>query len=85
MDPSLYEQAIKLSSRPYVERVTRDENETVNGQPTFLAESPELEGCTARGGTYAEAIRNLRALRLEIIYHLLENHLPVPGPYIVMV
>ncbi|MBL1135889.1 MAG: type II toxin-antitoxin system HicB family antitoxin [Chloroflexi bacterium] len=46
----------------------------------FLARNPELEGCMAQGETPEAAQSNLLEARIDYIYFLLEDGLPVPDP-----
>ena len=73
-------EAEKLAARPYIDQVIKDE--TTSGKPIFVALSPELEGCIAQGVTLEEAIQNLKEARIDYIYSLLEDGLPVPKPQV---
>jgi predicted RNase H-like HicB family nuclease len=46
----------------------------------FIAEVPELPGCTADGGTYAEAIANVQVIIGEWIEVAQELGRPIPEP-----
>lgn len=46
----------------------------------FLAEAPELPGCTADGATYNEALANLEVVIKEWIETARELGRPVPEP-----
>ena len=70
--------ASQLAKRNYSVRIQRDE--TTEGQPIFLVQSPELPGCLAQGRTLQEALDDLADARVEYIYSLLEDGLPVPEP-----
>ena len=72
------EEAVKLAERPYFEKIVLDE--TTDGEPIFVAYSPELEGCIAQGDTVEEARKNLSEARVDCIQSLLEDGLPVPDP-----
>ncbi|MBI5054127.1 MAG: type II toxin-antitoxin system HicB family antitoxin, partial [Chloroflexi bacterium] len=72
------EQATKLAKRQYLVEILLDE--TTDGEPIFLARSPELEGCLAQGETNEQAHENLVAARIDFICSLLEDGLPVPDP-----
>jgi predicted RNase H-like HicB family nuclease len=74
----LWERAERLAARPYTTEVVRDES--TDGEPMFLARHPELPGCQAQGETVDEALHNLNGARLDFIYFLLEDGLPVPEP-----
>jgi predicted RNase H-like HicB family nuclease len=79
MDKNLINKAKKLASRPYIVEVDLDE--TTDGQPVFIAKTPELEGCFGQGETIEEAINSLNDARVDYIYSLLEDNLYVPGPF----
>ena len=76
---NLREKAQQLASRPYVVAVRLEE--TTDNEPTYVARSPELEGCIAQGETVEEAVKNLQEARVDYIESLLEDGLPVPAPY----
>lgn len=78
MSNELWERAEKLAARPYDVQVLGEE--TPDGQTIYLARNPELYGCKAQGETIEEAIANLNEARIDYIYALLEDHLPVPEP-----
>ena len=78
MDKELLKNAEKLALRPYTTNVIRDE--TTDGEPIFLAITPELYGCLAQGDTVDKAVANLNDARVDFIYSLLEDGLPVPEP-----
>jgi predicted RNase H-like HicB family nuclease len=46
----------------------------------YIAQNPELPGCKSQGRTPKEAIANLAAARIDFIYFLIEDGLPVPDP-----
>jgi predicted RNase H-like HicB family nuclease len=70
--------AKKLASRPYIVEVFLDE--TTDGQPVYMAKTPELEGCFGQGETIDEAIKSLSEARADYIHSLLEDNLTIPGP-----
>lgn len=78
MNNELLSQAQQLSNRPHVTMVVLDQ--TTENEPIYIAFHPELEGCLAQGRTSKEAALNLQAARLDFIYSLLHDQLPVPPP-----
>jgi predicted RNase H-like HicB family nuclease len=78
MNQVLIKRAEHLADRPYLVEVVK--GETTDDQPIYLARSPELEGCLAQGETIDDAIQSLREARVDYIYSLLEDNLPVPDP-----
>jgi predicted RNase H-like HicB family nuclease len=70
--------AKKLASRPYIVEVFLDE--TTDGNPVYMAKTPELEGCFGQGETIDEAVKSLSEAREDYIYSLLEDNLPIPSP-----
>lgn len=67
-----------LANRPYTEIIRQDLS--TDGDPVFLAFTPELEGCMGQGLSGEEAKENLREARVAFILSLLEDNLIVPGP-----
>ena len=53
MNEELRRQASKLAKQPYMIQVFLDE--TSSGKLTYVANSPELGGCTAHGKTVEKA------------------------------
>ena len=47
---------------------------------SFIAEVPELAGCTADGATYQEALANVETVILEWIETAKELGRPIPEP-----
>ena len=74
----LRNQAEMLGNRVYTIHVLKDL--TTDGDPVFLAFSPELEGCMGQGLSREEAIESLREARIDYIQSLIEDNLPVPEP-----
>jgi predicted RNase H-like HicB family nuclease len=78
MNKNLRNKAKKLACRPYMVEVVLDD--TTEGQPIYLAKTPELEGCFGQGETIDEAVKSLSEARVDYIHSLLEDDLPVPCP-----
>lgn len=78
MNKQLLEQARALALRNYT-TILSSENLS-DGTEMFLARNPELEGCMAQGETPEVAQSNLLEARIDYIYFLLEDGLPVPDP-----
>lgn len=78
MNKQRLSQAKKLAQQPYTTIVAQDE--LTDGTIVFVAHNPELEGCMADGATEAEAVASLYDARVDFIYFLLEDGLPVPPP-----
>ncbi|MBN2548660.1 MAG: type II toxin-antitoxin system HicB family antitoxin [Anaerolineales bacterium] len=74
----LRNKAEELAARYYFEIVRLDE--TTEGEPVYLAFSPELENCLGQGKNPDEALDDLRQARIDFILSLLEDNLPVPEP-----
>ncbi len=70
--------ARKLASRPYQVHVFPDES--TEGDPCFVATVPELPVCMSDGDTVEEATINIESAKVDFIYFLLEDGLPVPEP-----
>ncbi len=70
--------AKKLASRSYQVHVFPDES--TEGDPCFVATVPELPVCMSDGDTVEEAISNIESAKVDFIYFLLEDGLPVPEP-----
>jgi|GEM_PF-2022568 len=70
--------AEKLAARMYDIVVLHDE--ASDGTPIYVALNPELAGCKSQGDTVEEAIANLNDARIDYIYSLLEDELPIPYP-----
>jgi predicted RNase H-like HicB family nuclease len=81
MNQELLEKAKQLSFQNYALKM--EEDVLSDGSPIFLASNPELQGCKSQGRTIDEAVFNLAEARIDYIYSLLEDDLPVPEPVIV--
>ncbi len=53
-------------------------------KPIYLAKAPELEGCFGQGKSVDDAVKSLGEARVDYIYSLLEDNLPVPDPNLVV-
>ncbi len=80
MNKNLRDKAKNIASQPYVVEVVLDE--TTDGKPIYVAKTPELEGCFGQGETIDDAVESLQEARVDFIQSLLEDNLPVPGPFI---
>jgi len=78
VDQALLKKANKLAAKSYLTVVTLDE--TTDGQPVYFARNLELPNCLGQGFTYEEAVQDLLLARIDYIYSLLEDDLPVPDP-----
>lgn len=78
MNHELWEQAERLAAQNYAVQVWRDEID--DEQVSYVASNPELPGCKAHGDTVEEAKANLQDARIDYIYYLLVDKLPVPKP-----
>jgi len=78
MNKNISNKVSELANRPYTVIVVLEES--TEGEPVYLAQSPELEGCFGQGKTVSEADENLHAARVDYIHSLLEDGLPVPDP-----
>ena len=81
MNDKLWDEACKFAANPYDVEIERDT--LSDGQTVYLARNPELPGCKAQGMSEDEAKKNLDEARVDYIYALLEEGLPVPeaAPY----
>jgi predicted RNase H-like HicB family nuclease len=77
-DDKLLTKAIELSTLAYLNQVSLDE--TTDGNPIYVARTLELAGCVSQGKTIDEAFNNLSQARIDYIYSLLEDGLPIPEP-----
>lgn len=80
MNRNLRNKAKELASRSYSVGVVLDE--TTEGQSIYVAQTPELEGCFGQGETIDDAVNDLSEARIDFIYSLLEDNLPIPAPSI---
>lgn len=78
MNEKWINQAKELAMRPYFVKVIRDE--TTDGEPIYLANVLELEGCYGQGETPEAAISDLQLAMIDYIASLLEDGLAVPNP-----
>jgi len=72
------EQAKQLAHRSYATQLFQEMLPT--GITVFVAQNPELPGCTAMGNSVAETIQELWYVREKYICHLLDHALTVPSP-----
>lgn len=79
MDQNHRNKAKKLASRPCFVEVTLDE--TTDGEPVYVAKTPELDGCFGQGETIDDAVQNLSEARVDFIQNLLEDNFPIPEPF----
>ena len=73
-----HERAVALAARGYAEiawlgKTTMDED-------IYVAQTPELPGCTTHGDTMRDALANLKDARTEYIEMLLDDDVAVPEP-----
>ena len=78
MDENLLKRARELARRPYQVQIFCDVYE--DGEPTYFARTPEILGCVSHGDTVPEALEWIELARVDLIYFLLEDGLPVPDP-----
>lgn len=78
MTDELWAEAERLASRNY--RVEFERDYLSSGQVVYMARNPNLPGCKAQGATMDEAQANLDDARIDYIYALLDEGLPVPEP-----
>ena len=78
MDEKLLKRAKELARRPYQAQIFCDEYE--DGEPTYFVRTPEILGCVSHGDTIPEALEWIEFARVDLIYFLLEDGLPVPDP-----
>lgn len=78
MDQNLLQKAERLARLPYTTQIVLDQ--TTDDKPIYVATNPELEGCLSQGKNPDEAAKNLHAARIDYIYSLLEDNIPVPPP-----
>lgn len=77
MNSDLWEEAKKLSARNLITVIVREDTEEDGSY--YVAMHPDLPGCMADGATPEEAKKNLAEARVDFIYYLLEDNLPVPS------
>lgn len=78
MNQQLLERAKMLAGRSYRQEIRR--SLTTAGEEIYFAACLDLEGCFAQGQTPEDAEANLHLARIDFIYSLLEDGLPVPDP-----
>jgi predicted RNase H-like HicB family nuclease len=78
IDDKLWAKAEQQAARNYTTDFERDV--LSDGQIVYMARNPELPGCKAQGTTIDEAKANLDQARIDYIYALLEENLPIPAP-----
>ena len=78
MDEQRLRRAKELANRPYQVHVFPDES--TDGESCYVATVPELPICMSDGDTVEEAKNNLESAKVDFIYFLLEDGLPVPEP-----
>ena len=78
MNEERLRKAKRLADRPYQVRIVPDE--TTDGKPGYFVRIPEMPGCVSDGDTVEEAKRHLELAKVDFIYFLLEDGLPVPEP-----
>jgi predicted RNase H-like HicB family nuclease len=78
MNEEIWQQAEKLAAQPYaIEYVT---DELSDGRQIIVVSHPELPVVKAQGLSLDEARSNLYDARVDYIYSLLVDNLPVPQP-----
>ena len=77
-DDKQWQKAEQLAARLYFTVIYREEID--KEEPYYVAVNPDLPGCRADGNTPEEAKRELVKARVDYIYFLLEDNLPVPEP-----
>lgn len=78
MNEQLWQQAQELAERRYFTVIRREE--MGDDESYYEATHPDLSGCRADGKTPEEAKQELAKARVDFIYFLLEDGLPVPEP-----
>lgn len=78
MNERRLKRAKELAKQAYQVHVFSDES--TDGEPAYVASVPELPICMSDGSTVEEAKRNLESAKVDFIYFLLEDGLPVPEP-----
>ena len=78
MNEERFQEAKRLADRPYQAHIFPDE--TTDGKPGYFVRIPEMPGCVSDGETVEEAKKNLELAKVDFIYFLLEDGLPVPEP-----
>lgn len=78
MEEKLLLKANELAAKNYSFTIIRDD--TIDGEPIYLAKSIELYGCMAQGASRDEAINNLKEAQIDYIYSLLKDQVKIPEP-----
>jgi len=78
MNEERLQEAKRLADRLYQVHIFPDE--TTDGKPGYFVRIPEMPGCVADGDTVEEAKERLELAKVDFIYFLLEDDLPVPEP-----
>lgn len=78
MDARRFEKAQALARRDYQALVLPDR--TTDGEAIYVAVLLEIPGCNSFGYTVQEAMESLESAKVDFIYFLLEDGLPVPEP-----
>jgi len=78
MDARRLEKAHVLASQDYQVLVFPDS--TTDGDAIYVAVALEIPGCNSFGYTVQEAMINLESAKVDFIYFLLEDGLPIPEP-----
>jgi len=72
------EKAQTLARQNYRSLVFADK--TTDGDAIYVAALLDIPGCNSFGYTVQEALENLESAKVDFIYFLLEDGLPVPSP-----
>ncbi|MCY3572966.1 MAG: type II toxin-antitoxin system HicB family antitoxin [Chloroflexi bacterium] len=78
MNARRLEKAQALARQNYRSLVFPDK--TTDGDAIYVAVLLDIPGCNSFGYTVQEALENLESAKVDFIYFLLEDGLPVPGP-----
>ena len=78
MNKHLFRKAKELAQRPYQVHIVSDE--TTDGKPAYFARVSEMPGCVSHGYTIEEARSQIETAKVDFIYFLLEDELPIPKP-----
>ncbi|RMG80940.1 MAG: type II toxin-antitoxin system HicB family antitoxin [Chloroflexi bacterium] len=82
MDKKLRQQAEQLAKRPYTIEI---QTEALSDDSiVFVASHPELPGCIAHSDTQETLLEALYRARIDYIYFLLLDGLPIPEPENIM-
>lgn len=78
LDPLIMRRAEALAKRPYQARVFLDES--TDDETVYVSMTPEIPGCHSHGDSVEEAKEWLELARIDLIYFLLVDGLPIPEP-----